>query len=321
MRLRLTRRDENRGQAAASTRKQRLGRRSLTPIFERVYDGTLRPEVSVKFLMGMLLAAAVLAGEISFTIAGLKVVPERWDKQANLAKIERYAREAAAQGASLVVTPEGFLEGYVGNIKREKDLTREKYSSVGERLEGPLLGRLAALARELKIYLLAGFAERREEAMYNSTVIFSPQGALLLRYSKSHTDSNDEPFNAKGSEFPVATTPLGRWGVLICFDRQLPETARILALKGAQLILVPAYGGYGEMNDVMMRTRAYENSVYLAFVNPHRCLFVDPQGKVIAKDSGEGDQIVTARITLDERIGRGPIRFRRPEIYGEILRK
>jgi predicted amidohydrolase len=283
------------------------------------HGGTLRREVSVKLLAGMLLASAALAGEISFTMAGLKVVPERWDKQVNLAKIERWAREAAGQGASLVVTPEGFLEGYVGNIKREKDLTPEKYLAAGEKLEGPLLGRLSALARELKIYLLVGFAERRQQAMYNSTVIFSPQGALLMRYSKAHTDSNDEPFNAKGGEFPVAATPLGRWGVLICFDRQLPETARILALKGAQLILVPAYGSYGEMNDVMMRTRAYENGVYVAFVNPHRCLFVDPQGKVIAKDSKEGDEIVTARIALDERIGRGPIRFRRPEIYGEIL--
>jgi predicted amidohydrolase len=282
--------------------------------------GTLRAEVGVKFLAGMLLAGAALAGEVSFTVAGLKVVPEPWDKQGNLAKIESYAREAAGLGASLVVTPEGFLEGYVGNIKREKDLTREKYLGAGEKLDGPLVGRLAALARELNIYLAVGFAELRDDAMYNSVVIFSPQGARLMRYSKSHTDSDDEPFNAKGREFPVASTPLGRWGVLICFDRQLPETARILALKGAQLILVPAYGSYSEMNDVMMRTRAYENSVYVAFVNPHRCLFVDPQGKVIAQDRGPGDQIVTARITLDQRIGRGPIRFRRPELYGEILK-
>ena len=69
----------------------------------------------------------------------------------------------------------------------------------------------------------------------------------------------------------------------------------------------------------MMRTRANENSVFVAFVHPKRCLFIDPKGAVIAKDTGESDQIVTARIELDERIGHGAIRDRRPELYREIL--
>ena len=101
--------------------------------------------------------------------------------------------------------------------------------------------RVANLARELKIYLAVGFAERRNDRMFNSAVIFSPDGKITGRYSKSHT-ADDEPFNTKGGEFPVFRTPLGRWGTLICFDRQLPETARILALRGAQFILVPALG-------------------------------------------------------------------------------
>ena len=106
---------------------------------------------------------------------------------------------------------------------------------------------------------------------------------------------------------------------MICYDRQLPETSRILAIKGAQFILVSAWGGYGEMNDIMMRTRANENSVFVAFVHPKRCLFINPKGAVIAKDSGENDQIVTARIEFDEKVGSGAIRDRRPELYREIL--
>src|SRR5437867_9880726 len=89
-------------------------------------------------LPGILLAGAATAGNLSFTIAGMRVTPERWNKQANLAKIERYAREAAAAGAALVVTPEGFLEGYVGNDHANKDLTREKYLAVGETIDGPM---------------------------------------------------------------------------------------------------------------------------------------------------------------------------------------
>lgn len=267
-------------------------------------------------LLGLLLPAAVLANGLSFVAAGLRVMPDRWDKESNLRKLEYYARKAASQGAQLVITPESFLDGYVGN---DRDLDRAKYFAIGETINGPMLRRARELAQELKIYLSVGFPERRGGQMYNSVVIVGPDGAVVSHYSKTHCGS--EPYNTEGTNFPVVNTPFGRWGTLICMDRQLPETSRILAIKGAEVILIPSYGMHGEMNDVMMRTRAYENSVYVIFVHPERCLIVDPKGTVIAKDNGAGDQIVSARITLDERIGKGPIRLRRPEIYGEILRE
>ena len=273
---------------------------------------------AMKLVLGFLPATVVMAGELTLHIAGLSLTPERWDKAANFAKLDRYARQAAAQGAQLVVTPEGFLEGYVGNDKANKDLTREKYFAIGEKIDGPLMTRARNLARELKIYLLVGFAERRGERMYNSAVIFSPEGGIALHFSKAHT-ADDEPYNTTGTEFPVKETPLGRWGALICYDRQLPETSRILAIKGAQLILVPAWGNYGEMNDVMMRTRAYENGVYVAFVHPKRALIISPGGKILAQNEGERDQIVSARIDLSEGTGRSAIRSRKPEIYRELL--
>ncbi len=274
----------------------------------------------MRVVVCFLTSLAAFAGDASFTIAGLQMMPEPWNKQANFAKLERYARQAAAQGAQVVLTPEGFLEGYVGNRGRTKDLTWEKYVAAGERLEGPLLTRVRDLARELQIYLLVGFAELRDDRMYNSAVIFSPSGAVLTRYSKTHT-ADDEPLNTKGTAFPVVSTPLGRWGTLICMDRQLPETSRLLALQGAQVILVPAYGMYGETNDILMRVRAYENGVYVAFVHPNRCLFIDPSGKILAQNQGDGDQIVTTTIRLDNnRLGNGPIRHRRPELYGDVAK-
>jgi predicted amidohydrolase len=74
------------------------------------------------------------------------------------------------------------------------------------------------------------------------------------------------------------------------------------------------------MNDVMMRTRAFENSVWVLFVYPERCLIINPQGTIVAQDNGQGDQIVKARIVLDKQIGKGAIRHRRPNVYQEILR-
>jgi predicted amidohydrolase len=268
------------------------------------------------FLTALMLSSAAMAEPPQFVIAGLRVVPDRWDKESNLRKLDKFAREAAAKGANVVVTPEGFLDGYVGN---DRDLDKKRYFTVAEPIDGPAMRRVRDLARELKIYLAIGFPELRGEQVFNSVVIFGPDGGIVSRYSKTHCGG--EPHNTEGMEFPVISTPLGRWGTLICLDRQLPETSRILAIKGAQMILVPSYGMYGEMNDAMMRTRAYENSVYVAFVHPKRVLIIDPRGKVVASDTGDGDQIVLGRITLDERIGKGPIGSRRPEIYGDILKR
>jgi N-carbamoylputrescine amidase len=268
----------------------------------------------------MILTATLACGaDATFVFAGLSLTPEPWDKEGNFRLLERYAREAAARGAKVIATPEGFLEGYVGNQGRTPDLDRRKYFDAGEEIGGPMLTRVAALARELKVYLLLGFAERRQDHMYNTAVIFSPDGTVVSRYSKTHTAA-DEPFNTKGTDFPVADTPLGRWGTLICFDRQLPETSRILTLRGAQFILVPAWGGYGEMNDQMMRVRAYENGVWLAFIHPKRTLIIDPRGNIVAKNSGEGNQIVMTTISLRDGKPVQLLRKRRPGLYEEIAK-
>jgi predicted amidohydrolase len=290
-----------------------LGNTHLAGALQFDFSGGL-----MRLSVALLIVSVAFAGEISFTFAGLTLTPEPWNKEANFVKLERYARQAAAQGAQVIAAPEGFLEGYVGNKGRSPGLDREKYFSVGEEIDGPFMRRIAMLARELKVYLLVGYAERRKDRMYNSTAIFSPDGSVAGHYSKSHT-ADDEPYNTKGTEFPVFPTPFGRWGTLICFDRQLPETARTLALRGAQLILVPAWGAYGEINDIMMRVRAYENGVWLAFVHPKRCLIIDPRGRVIAKDSGEFDQVVTATIRIDPAARQTLLERRRPELYEDIV--
>ncbi len=97
----------------------------------------------MRLIYTLLLSAGVaLTGDVSLTIVGMRVMPEVWKKEANFATIDHYAREAAAKGADLVMTPEGFLEGYVGNQNKSPDLTREKYVVVGESIEGLLMNRI-----------------------------------------------------------------------------------------------------------------------------------------------------------------------------------
>jgi predicted amidohydrolase len=262
------------------------------------------------------------AAPVTFMFAGLKLLPAKYDKAANFARLDAAARKAAAAGAEFIVTPEGYLEGYVGNTKMNPELTREKYLAIAETADGPWMQKVEGLARELRVHLVIGFAERRGDRVLNSAALIAPDGKRVALYSKAHT-GGQEPFNDEGTSFPVFDTALGRFGLLVCFDRQLPETSRILAIKGAQMILIPAFGlGIEEINeDIMMRTRAYENGVYVAHVHPKNTFVVDPTGVIVAQNRGESEGIVLARITFDDRIGRGPIRFRRPGIYGDILNK
>src|SRR5687768_16532743 len=119
----------------------------------------------VKLLPIACACAASLAAEQTLVVAALKLTPERWNKDANIVKLERAAREAARKGAELALAPEGFLEGYVANVQANPGVTEERYFGVGESLDGVLLNRVRGLAQVLKIYLGTGFAERRDQIM------------------------------------------------------------------------------------------------------------------------------------------------------------
>jgi len=272
---------------------------------------------SAVFEMACDVTAAVPA-EPNFVVAAMRVQPKHWDKAHNLALLERYATEAAGQGARLVVTCEGFLDGYTSNPKQAPGVTRERFFEFGEPIDGPWLKRVGELARELKIYLSIGFAERDGDDMHNTVAVFSPAGEIVLRYAKTH--SIDEPYNTPGNAFPVAATELGKLGALICYDRRFPEVPRILALKGAQVLLIPAYGRDGERNEALLRTRAWENSVWVVYVRQNQALVINPSGKIIARDKGEGDELVLAHIDLGGEKGTGEIYERRsPEVYRELV--
>lgn len=258
------------------------------------------------------------ARSASFLTAAMRVQPKRWDKAHNFRLLTKFATDAAQKGAKLVVTCEGFLDGYTGNVKFTPGLTHEKYLQIGEPIDGPWVNRIAALASELKIYLAVGFAERRGQEMYNSVAVFSPVGEMVLHYSKTHTKG--ETYNTPGTHFPVAETGIGTLGALICYDRRFPEVSRILALKGAQVLILPAYGTDGERNEALLRTRAWENSVWVVYAKQNQALIINPSGKIVARDEGDHDQLVFANIEIDDNVGTGDILERRsPEFYREII--
>lgn len=249
-------------------------------------------------------------------VAGLVIEKRGFDCEANMRELEELVPRAAEKGARIVVTPEGFLEGY---IIQTPDLTPERYAEVAEQIPGgKYYERISELARKNGVYLAAGMAEKDGDSFYNACALINPKGELVGKYHKSHTLS-DEPLNTLGEEFPVFDTEIGRIGMMICYDRQPPETARMLTMHGADIILNPAAGSYGETNTMVMRVRAYENGVPIVFAHFAECLIINRGGSIVSRYEQGGDRAVVA----DLEIGRGKstIDFRRPEIYGDLCNK
>jgi predicted amidohydrolase len=259
-------------------------------------------------------------------VAGASILPDKWDKQTNWSRIEKTVRKAAVDGgADLVVTPEGVLEGYVINeVNQEKDQEKkarmmEKFLELGEPIDGPYIKKSCLLADELDIYLVLGFLEREGRLLHNTAILIDPQGEIIGKYSKTHFYQGytvNPDFYRAGDNYPVFDTPFGKVGILICYDRQNPEPARILAVKGAQVLLVPSYGSYDLQqgwNTSLMRTRAYENSFPVVFCHPFQSLLITERGEL--KAMGGAGQIVYYEIDTAPEKYKDRFKNRRPATY------
>ncbi|OHB73526.1 MAG: acyltransferase [Planctomycetes bacterium RBG_16_55_9] len=161
------------------------------------------------------------------------------DKKANLAKIERFVKQAAKQGVELIAFPECCVTGYLFLRK----LTREQLLALAEpAFDGPSSLTLMALARKYHMTVGAGLVEIAGDGkMYNTYVVAMPNGEFQ-RHRKIHCFISEHL--SCGSEFTVFDTPGGcRVAVLICYDNNIGENVRISALKGAEILLAPHQTG------------------------------------------------------------------------------
>lgn len=238
-------------------------------------------------------------------IATLSYIPAKWDKEANLKTIEKLAREAASNGAQILITPEGGLEGYLidellNSPEREK--WEPRFREIAEPVDGPSILKVRNLARELGTDLVLGFLERDGKILYNSCAWINPKGDIIHVHRKTQLAENyfDPEYYHPGYEIKAFDTRFGRIGMLICFERQIPEVSTALALDGARILINPSYGSRGEWNDIMLRTRARDNEAYFIFAHPKQSLMISPDGKVIVnRDNDLGAGIVYADLGLD----------------------
>jgi len=238
------------------------------------------------------------------------------DRERNLATADRVTRAAAAAGAELVVLPEKWA--VLG--------TPEETAAGAEPLDGPALDWAAAAARELGIDLVAGsIAERVDGADRgaNTSVHFGPDGEPQAVYRKVHMFDvevggrtyRESEHEAPGEEVVLSETARGvELGLSICYDLRFPELYRILAVRGARVLVVPAaftLATTREHWEVLLRARAIENQAFVVAANQvgehapgyrsgGRSMIVDPWGIVLAQ-APDAETFAIAELDLDRQ--------------------
>lgn len=189
------------------------------------------------------------------------------DQEANLVKGELFCRQARQQGADIALFPEMWNIGY-----SFYDGDRERWQAQAVGQEDGFVRHFQALARELNMAIALTYLEKWPGAPRNSVSLIDRSGQIILTYAKVHTcDFEKEIACMPGEDFYVATLDTGQGevkvGAMICYDREFPESARILMLKGAELILTPNACELEINRLTQFRTRAYENMLGLAMTN------------------------------------------------------
>jgi len=257
-------------------------------------------------------------------VAMIKAESEWGDVKANIKLFEELIGPLAGKGVDVVMTPECFLDGYM--VRERKKCTVKKLAARCVRGEtDPLLRRARAAAKQLGSYLVFGASEKGGDGVIrNAAYLSDRQGKPVGTYYKTHPCH----FYTPGDELPVFETDFGTVGVVICADRRWPENTRCLRLKGAEIILNPTWGWYGDGNTAIMRTRAYENGIPVCFAHPQQALICTAAGGVGAILESNCPGVLVHDIDLNEnvkpkvtkdRAGSHPVQNRRPELYGPIV--
>jgi len=268
------------------------------------------------------------------------------DRESNIAHAEQLVRKAASQGAQLILLQELFETPYFC-----KDIKPELMKLALPVDENPAVKRMASLAKELGVVLPVSIFERAHNALYNSLVMVDADGTILGVYRKSHIPdgpgySEKYYFNPGDTGFHVWNTKVGRIGAAICWDQWFPETARILALKGAEIILYPTAIG-SEPHDPTIQSRdhwqrtmqGHSAANLIPVIASNRIgreegescgitfygssFITDGTGAKIAEADETTETVLTATLDLaalkEQRLNWGIFRDRRPDLYRDIL--
>lgn len=211
---------------------------------------------------------------IKIALIQQKAVPN--NKEANLKLAIKYIKEAHKKGADLVLFPEMWSNGYAPpfedafNHPLATSFGAERFKWLNEAIEedSTYVLTLKKLAKELQIGICATYLSKTEQKPQNTAIIIDRKGEMILDYAKVHTcDFSLEILLQSGEGFKVCEFDGIKLGVMICYDREFPESARVLMLKGAEIILVPNACDMNPPRLNQLNSRAFENMVGVAMAN------------------------------------------------------
>jgi len=274
----------------------------------------------------------VMTGETTITAAAVQMAPRFKDNEHNRNRILDWLGEAASMGADLIVFPECALCGYVYESLVE---ARE----AAEPIPGPTSAAVTQACADLGVWAVVGLLETADGDIYNSVLLTGPDG-LVGVYRKAHLPVlGVDRFARPGNALDVAETPVGVLGPLICYDLRFPEAPRVLALKGAEIIVHATNWprASGDFPDFVTKAAARASGVFVISANRvgtergttflGRSQIIPPSGRPLAEADDHSEAIITAEIDLElarnKRVVHIPGVFeldsfgdRRPELYG-----
>ena len=258
------------------------------------------------------------------------------DVAENVARAESRLEAAKHEGADVACLQECFNTWFFAQR------IDPQAQDLAEPVDGPSITRIRAAAKRLALHVVAPFYERAMAGeLYNSALLIDDRGKIRGAYRKHHLPMSSH-FNEKfyfrpgNTGFPVFDTPHGRVGIMICYDRHFPESARALGLGGAEYVFVPTATttrGYSRsVWETELRAHAIANGFYVAGVNRvgtelestyyGASVFIDPIGEVVAR-AGAGEEVLVADlppVRIEEVRSVWPFyRDRRPDAYGPLV--
>ena len=268
-----------------------------------------------------------------------------WNIEDNISKAKNLINKAAKKGANIILLQELFQSPY---FCIEYD---EKIFKIAQTFENnKILNEMSEIARKLNVVLPISFFEKENNAYFNSIAVIDANGDIMGKYRKSHIP--DGPgylekyyFNPGNTGFKVWNTKFGKIGIGICWDQWFPEAARIMALKGAEILFYPTAIGDEIMSDYdssgawqrVMQGHAAANIIPVVASNRigsesvkdqvngfyGKSFICDRSGKIVAEASKDKEEVIVSEINTEEdhlfRRNWGLFRDRRTDLYKEIL--
>ncbi len=232
-----------------------------------------------------------------FQVAAIQMTPIMNDLDANIKRGIYFAREAIKEGANLIVFPELWNTGYY--------LSKESFSLLAETPEGKTVTTLREEAEQEGVTIVCPFVERENDDMYIAAAIIDSTGEIMGIVRKGLLWGRERQiFKEAVLEYPTFDSEVGRIGVLICYEMEFPETSRLLALEGAEIIVCPSVWSMSASHrwDIQLPARALDNTVFVLGVNTvgnnscGKSKLISPLGDILSVASDKKEEVLVRAV-------------------------